>query len=188
VAATGKKARQEGWTIIFIDEAGFYLLPGVVKTYAPRGQTPHLRVPLSRDHLAAMGALTWTGEMVIRLQEQSVKGGDVVAFLRQLLQHFRGKLLIIWDGLPAHRSQPVKAFLRHEAAGRLHLERFPAYAPDLNPVEGLWQQVKYVELRNVCCLHLPHLRYVLSRAIRHLQPKTDVLLGCIRHAGLSPAL
>jgi transposase len=160
----------------------------VVKTYAPRGRTPRLQVPLTRDHLAAMGALTWTGEMVIRLQEESVKGKDVVAFLRQLLQHFSGKLLILWDGLPAHRSHLVKDFLRQEAAGRLHLERFPSYAPDLNPVEGLWQQVKQVELRNVCCLHLPHLRYLLSRAIRRLHLKTTVLLGCIRHAGLSPAL
>jgi transposase len=188
LAAAGKKARQEGWTIIFVDEAGFYLLPGVVKTYAPRGQTPQLRVPLTRDHLSAIGALSWTGEVVIRLQEGSVNGGDVVAFLRQLLHHFSGKLLVLWDGLPAHRSQTVKDFLRDEAAGRLHLERFPVYAPDLNPVEGLWRHLKHVELRNVCCLHLPHLRYLLSRAVRRLQLKTTVLLGCIRHAGLSPAL
>jgi transposase len=173
---------------VFVDEAGFYLLPGVVKTYAPRGQTPLLRVPLTRDHLSAIGALTLAGEVVIHLQETSVKGVDVVVFLRRLLQHFSGKLLVIWDGLPAHRGQAVKDFLRHEAAGRLHLERLPAYAPDLNPAEGLWQQVKYVELRNGCCQHIPHLRYTLYRAIRRVQQKGEVLLACIRHAGLAPVL
>lgn len=173
---------------MFVDESGFYLLPGVVKTYAPCGQTPLLRVPLSWDHRSLIGALTLTGEVVIQVQEQSVKSINVIAFLRQLLQHFSGKLLVIWDGLPAHRSQTVKTFLQQEAGDRLHLERLPPYAPELNPIEGVWQYLKYAELRNVCCHHLPHLRYLLSRAVRRLHKKAAVLSGCIRHAGFSPAL
>src|SRR2546427_7465887 len=46
-----KKAEQEQATIVWVDEAGFYLLPMAVRTWAPRGQTPVLRVPLTRDHL-----------------------------------------------------------------------------------------------------------------------------------------
>ena len=173
---------------MFVDESGFYRLLDVVKTYAPRGQTPLLRGPLSWDHLSLIGALTLRGEVVMQVQQHSVKSVNVIAFLRQLLGHFSGKLLLIWDGLPAHRSQAVKTFLRQEAADRLHLERLPAYAPELNPMEGVWQYLKCVELRNVCCHHLPHLCYLLSRAIRRLQQKLEVLFACIRHAGFSPAL
>jgi transposase len=185
MAGVRKKARVERWRIVFVDEAGFYLLPGLVKTYAPCGQTPVLRVPLSWDHLSVIGALTGDGQVMMQVQEHSIKSADVLAFLRRLLAHFRGKLLIIWDGLPAHRSQAVKTFLHDEAQGRLWLERLPPYAPDLNPAEGLWRYLKLVELRNFCCQHLPHLRYALSRAIRRLQAKVDVLLGCIHHAGLA---
>jgi transposase len=56
---------------------------------------------------------------------------------------------------PAIKSQTIKEFLTNGAAHRLHLERLPAYAPELNPDEGLWQQLKGVELRNVCGFHLP---------------------------------
>lgn len=58
---------------------------------------------------------------------------------------------MIWDGSPIHRSQTIKAFLAGGAAHRLHLERLPAYAPELNPDEGIWQYLKHVELRNLCC-------------------------------------
>lgn len=185
MAGARKKARLEGWTVIFIDESGFYLLPAVVKTYAPRGQTPILQVPLSWDHLSVIGALTWEGQVVMQVQQHTVKSGDIVAFLRQLLAHFSGKLLVIWDGLPAHRSQAVKTFLREEAEGRLWLDRLPPYAPDLNPAEGLWLHLKYRDLRNLCCQHLPHLRLALTRAIRRLQSNTELLLPCIRHAKLA---
>ncbi|HEV8194123.1 MAG TPA: transposase [Ktedonobacterales bacterium] len=53
-------------------------------------------------------------------------------------RNIRGKLLVIWDGSPMHRGQPVKDFLRQGAAKRLRLEQLPGYAPELNPDEGIW--------------------------------------------------
>ena len=70
------------------------------------------------------------------MQEHAFNGRDIVRFLKHLLRRITGKLLLIWDGLPAHRGQVVKQFLRQGAAKRLHLERLPGYAPDLNPDEG----------------------------------------------------
>ena len=70
------------------------------------------------------------------MQERAFKGEDIVRFLKHLLRRIKGKLLLIWDGLPAHRGQVVKQFLRQGAAKRLRLERLPGYAPDLNPDEG----------------------------------------------------
>lgn len=178
-----KEAQAAGQTIVFMDEAGFRLLPAVVRTYAPRGQTPVLDVPLSRDHLSMLGALTLNGQMLTWIQDHSVKGHDVVRFLKHLLAHIPGKLLVIWDNLPAHKGQAVKDFLRQGAARRLTLKALPSYAPELNPQEGIWRFVKYVELRNICCHHLTELRVEVRRAIERLRFKADVILGCIRQPG-----
>jgi transposase len=62
----------------------------------------------------------------------------VVAFLEHLLREVPGRMVLIWDGAPIHRSQVIQEFLANGAAPRLHLERLPAYAPELNPGEGLW--------------------------------------------------
>lgn len=109
-----------------------------MRTYAPRGQTPILRVPLTHDHLSVISAITPAGQLLMHSQDHAYKGPDVVRFLRHLLRHVAGKLLVIWDGSPIHRAQPVKDFLAQGAATRLHLERLPGYAPDLNPDEGIW--------------------------------------------------
>ena len=97
---------------MFVDEAGFYLLPMSVRTYAPRGQTPILRVPLTWDHLSVISAITPDGRLLMMIQDTAFDGTAVVRFLRHLLRHIPGKLLIIWDGLPAHRGHAVKEFLR----------------------------------------------------------------------------
>lgn len=169
---------------MFVDEAGFYLLPAIVKTYAPRGQTPILEVPLSWDHLSAICAITPQGKLYIMIQDRAFKGPDIVRFLRHLLRHVPGKLLIIWDGLPAHHGQVVKDFLRQGAARRIHLERLPGYAPDLNPVEGIFHYLKYVELGNLCCQNLLMLHDELRKAVSRLRHKTHVILACIQHVQL----
>ncbi len=85
----------EGRTIVWVDEAGFYLLPARVRTYAHRGQTPMLRVPLTRDHLSAIGALTADGRVLMHVQMEAFRGPRVVGFLRHVLRHVAGKLLVI---------------------------------------------------------------------------------------------
>jgi transposase len=81
-----------------------------------------------------------------------------------LLRKIRGKVVVIWDGSPIHKGQPIKDFLRRGAAKRLHLERLPGYAPDLNPDEGIWNYLKRVELANVCCRDLQDLHTQVIRA------------------------
>ena len=173
---------------MFVDEAGFYLLAAAVATYAPCGQTPILQVPLTWDHLSVIAAMTPEGKLYAAIQERAFKGEDIVAFLKHLLRHLPGKLLLIWDGLPAHRGQAVKDFLRAGAAQRLHLERLPGYAPDLNPAEGIWQYLKYVEMKNLCCRTLAELRDELRKAIARLRHKTEVICSCIDRIHLGQAL
>ena len=180
MARPSSKAQAEERTILFVDEAGFYLLPFVARTYAPVGQTPVLRAPLTRDHLSAISAITPDGRLFTHVQGGAFRGPAVVAFLRQLLRQIRGKLLVIWDGAPIHHSRPVKDFLAAGAAKRLHLERLPGYAPELNADEGVWNLLKRGELANRCCQDLAELRWELGLALRRLRRKPHLLVACFR--------
>ena len=155
-----------------------------MRTYAPRGQTPVLRARLTRDHLAAIGAVTPAGRFYLQLRDRPLKSPDVVRFLTHLLGHLPGPLLVIWDGASIHRGQPVRDFLAAGAAARLHLEALPGYAPDLNPLDqGVWRHLKRVELANVCCPDPRHLRREIHRAAGRLRHKRHLIRSCIRHAG-----
>jgi transposase len=158
-------------------------LPAAVRTYAPRGRTPILRVPLSRDHLSVISGISPDGELFLMAQERPLNSADVARFLRHLLQVIPDPLLVIWDGGPIHRGQPVRDLLAEVGPARLWVERLPAYAPDLNPDEGIWNYLKRVELRNTCCQSLQHLRDALREAAIRLAQKPDVIQGCIRGAG-----
>lgn len=185
MAGVEKKARTEGRSIVFVDEAGFYLLAAAVYTWAPRGQTPILKYPMW-EHLSAISAITPDGELYTRIQERAFKGEDVVRFIKHLMRQIAGKLLLIWDGLPAHRGQAVKQMLSDGAAKRLHLERLPGYAPDLNPDEGVWGYLKTVELANVCCHDLDELRHELRKAIARLRHKPNLIQSFFHQAHLDP--
>ncbi len=179
----GAQAQQQ--RIFFLDESGFCPLPRVVRTYAPMGQTPILREWWTRDHLSAMSALSPEGKLYFYSQDRAINSDDVVAFLEHLRREIPHPMVIIWDGAPIHRSHRIQEFLVNGAAQRLHLERLPAYAPDLNPGEGLWQQLKGVELRHVCCVDIPHLHGELRDAVKWVRRKPRMLQGCFQNAGLS---
>ena len=154
-----------------------------VRTWAPRGQTPVLRVPLTRDHLSAISAITMDGRLFLQVRPASYTAAGVVGFLRVLMRKIRGPILLIWDGSPIHRGQEIKAFLKRGASKRLHLEQLPGYAPDLNPDEGIWNYLKRVELGNVCRRNLDHLHQELIGARERLRHKREVIRSCARHCG-----
>lgn len=170
---------------MFIDESGFYLLPARVQSYAPRGQTPILRVFQTRDHLSVMSGITLRGDLFTMIRDEALDGIDSVHFLKHLRWQTDRKLLVIWDGSPIHRGEEVKACLADGAARHIHLERLPGYAPDLNPDEGTWRHLKRVELRNVCCLDLCHLHHELDLAILRLRRRRDLIQSFFIEAGLA---
>lgn len=182
MARVRKKAEREGRTIVWVDESGFYLLPAVVRTYAPCGKTPILRHKLGREHLSVIGGVTREGKLCLSVQERAYCSEDVVRFLRHLLRHLPGKRLVIWDGAPIHRGRAVRDFLSTEEGKRIYLG-LPGYAPELNPSEGIWGYLKRVELKNLCCNHLKELKVELRRAKERLRHRREVLLGCIRQTG-----
>lgn len=137
-------------TPVFVDEAGFYLLPSVRKTYAPQGHTPVLRAKLTRDHLSVMGGMTPAGRLYTLARQESLNGSHGVEFLVHLMRLAGERLLVIWDGSPTHRRTMVREFVE-QTRGKVRLEALPGYPPDLNPWDaGGWHHLKNVEMRNPC--------------------------------------
>jgi hypothetical protein len=90
--------------LLFIDESGFYLLPSVARTYAPVGETPILHHRLSHDHLSVIGAVGLNAKLYFQVYEEAISSAEVIRFLKHLLRHIPGKLLIVWDGAMIHRE------------------------------------------------------------------------------------
>lgn len=122
-----------------------------------------------------MSGVTLEGHLTTMTRTRAMTGLDSIRFLQHLHSYFGCKLLVIWDGAPIHRSKDVKEFLADGWTRQIHLERFPAYAPELNPDEGVWQHLKHVELRNLCCFDFNHLCVELSLAIKRVRRKPDLI-------------
>jgi transposase len=155
-----------------------------VRTYAPIGHTPILREWWTRDPLSALSAISPEGTLYFHCQDRAINAADVVALLEHLLREVSGPMVIIQDGAPMPRSQVIKEGLANGAAHRIHLERLPASAPELNPGEGLWQQRKGVELRHVCCFELAQLRTELRPAVKRVRRTPHIIQGGFRGAKL----
>lgn len=179
-----RQAHKERRTLVFIDESGFYLLPGVVKTYAPRGLTPILHEWQTRDHLSIMGALTSQGNVYTLVRQEPLNGLHTVLFLMHLLRVIGKRMLVIWDGSPIHRRREVKDFLARGAARHIHIEPLPFYAPDLNPVEWQWSYLKNVDLRNLACLTLEELHTQFHLALGRMRQRPRLLTSFFEGAGL----
>jgi transposase len=177
------RAKRERRTLVFVDEAGFYLLPGVVRTYGPRGQTPIIPEWQTRDHLSVMGGVTPAGRMYTLARQESLNGLHAIEFLGHLLRLAGDRLLVIWDGSPIHRRAAVRDFVAG-TRGRVWVEALPPYAPDLNPVEWAWQHLKHVELRNLVCLDLEELHGEFHQAVGRLRRKSHLVPSFFAGAGL----
>jgi transposase len=153
LAAGPKKAAADRAHVVLIDEAGLFLNPLVRRTWAPRGMTPVLSSwGRHRDKVSVIGAVSVSpatrrlGFYFATDSKDYFTPAKVIAFLRHLLRHLRGKVVVVWDGGTNHKGPVVRAFLKRNQ--RLWLERLPAYSPDLNPVEAVWGWLKYGQLAN----------------------------------------
>jgi transposase len=180
-----KRARRERRVLVFEDESGFYLLPGLVKTYAPEGCTPVIREKQTRDHLSVMGGMTPEGKVYTLVRQKSLNGLHSIEFLIHLGRVVGDRLLVIWDGSPIHRRVEVKDFVS-STRGKVWLETLPGYAPDLNPWdEGGWNHLKHVQMRNVVCRDLEELHEQFHLAVNRLRHRPHVVQSFFAQAGLA---
>jgi transposase len=94
------------------------------------------------------------------------------------------KATLLWDGLPAHRSRAMRTWLNRQRSW-LVVERLPAYAPELNPVEGLWSSLKAVELANLTSPTLAEVIHQAHLGIERVRRTPHLAYSFLRHAGLS---
>lgn len=191
LAGAKKNAARRGATIVFVDESGFSERPSIRRTWAPRGHTPVLTHRFrSWNNLSIIGALAYPARssrkarVLWMTHVGAVRSGEIVRFLRHLRRHVSGPVLLLWDGLHAHRSLETRAYLEAERVW-LTVHRLPAYAPELNPVEGMWAWCKGTVAANLCPESLDPLRRQLRRGRRRLGRNPDRLRGFLHKAGLS---
>jgi transposase len=190
VAGAKKNAARQGATIVFLDESGFSERPSVQRTWAPRGQTPVLKHRFGHwKHLSAIGAVAYSPRgrrtrFFLGLVPGAVRSEHIIRFLDRLHRHLPGRVIVIWDGVNPHRSVATRAFAEREKHW-LTLVRLPAYAPELNPVEGVWSWCKRTVSANFCPEGLGPVQRTLRLARRRLTRRRPLLLGFLHKSGLS---
>jgi putative transposase len=153
LAAHPKKASEANAHLVLIDETGLFLNPLVRRTWARIGQTPVLDADGGhRDKVSVIGGVSASpvagrlGFYFATAPNGFFTADRVAEFLRDLLRHLRGNVIVVWDRGGNHKGPIIRDFLRKNR--RLRLEMLPAWAPDHNPVEAVWSWLKYGELAN----------------------------------------
>lgn len=138
--------------------------------------------------ISAALAYRWDGKrarLYFQMKPDSYDGTSLIGFLKDLKKHFRRQpVLLIWDGLPAHRGREMQEFLAAQQDW-LYVARLPGYAPDLNPVEDLWGNLKGNELANQSADNLGEVGRAVEMGMARVKQNGHLLLGFLEHTGLS---
>ena len=175
-----------GAHLIFVDESGFMLTPHVRKTWAPVGHTPIIRHRFRNDRISVIAGITvscarYRLGLIGAFSVHNIRQVQVEQFLLQTLRHFRGHLIVILDNSPIHRGTLINELC--ERFSRLHLEYFPAYAPEINPQEGVWAITKG-RLANSKPDDIDDLENEVTAQLRSIARSHRILRGCIQHSEL----
>lgn len=188
-----EKSNKRNSMLIFVDEAGYSMIPTLQKQWAVRGQTPIVK---HRNRwfrkVSVIGGLTVSPDRQTLGLELDWYPGEhvdqqkVVAFLKKLTERHDGPIDIVWDNLSAHGGKHVRKLLEENEV--LHLHRLPPYAPDLNPIEGVWSLTKYHRMANHQIDDLDTLHQRALQATADVAEQPHLLRACIQHASLADAL
>jgi len=184
--ACGKDAEDRRALLVFVDEAGFQLVPNLRRTWAPRGERPIVRHRFRRDRLSVIGGLSVTPaahhlHLHYDILPKNIRQPEVCAFLRTLLRSWRGSIVVLWDRGSIHRGEIIREFLaRHP---RVRAEAFPAYAPELDPQEMAWAHTK-ARLANGAPPSRWELMAELVIALEQLRRSQAELRACLHESEL----
>jgi len=189
--APGKRtaADLDAW-IVFEDESAATLNPALRTTWAPRGHTPVLTAPTSHQKTSMAGWCCYRPGHAPRLMFSLRPNGHFAAahfpaLLRRLHRFLGARVVLVWDNLTGHvRNLAVRAFI-HENADWLTVYQLPGYAPELNPAEGLWGELKNGPLANLTARNLDEVTTAARHALRLVQHRPDLLNGFLTETGLA---
>jgi transposase len=158
------------------DEASVCLTPLLGKTWAERGKPRKVRVTGARASIAALSAISPRGRLVFRLHAKRITSVEVIDFLKQLLRHHRGRhLVVVMDQAKPHTSKLTKAFI--ESKTRLHVFYLPAYSPDWNPDEKVWNHLKNHELKAHRATNKQELYELTEKKLENMSGDRDLIQG-----------
>jgi transposase len=174
--------------MVFEDESGVSVLPSVRATWAPRGHTPVLRHRFNWQRLSIAGALAYEPDgsdahLVFQLRPGAYNDHLLIAFLTELRQLEQRPVVLIWDGLPSHRSGRMHDWLADQRHW-LTVESLPGYAHELNPVEHVWGSVKSKELANLCADTIAEVAQTAEGGLDRIGSDASLCLTFLRHTGL----
>ena len=159
----------------------------MVKTWAPRGCTPFQRHRQGRrDKISVISGISLSPKrhrlgLYYLLFFDNIAQEEVCVFLRELLRHLRGPVIVLLDNSSTHQGQPLERLLRKHP--RLSIEHFPSYAPELNPDEGIWSLAKR-KLANSRPDDVDALMEDVIRVMERLRKSPPTLRSCILQAEL----
>ena len=160
----------------------------MVRTWAPEGQTPiHRHRQGRRDRISVISGISLSPKrqhlgLYYLLFSDNIGQEEVCVFLRELLRHLRGPVIVLLDNSSTHEGEPLEKLRRKHP--RLTIEHFPPYAPQLNPDEGVWSLAKR-ELANSCPKDVEELMEDVIRSINEIRTSPEKLRGCILQPELS---
>ena len=183
------RAAARGADVVFVDEAGFRLLPTVRRSYSPRGQTPVLRVADPHARISVIGGIvvrpgTDRVGMVYGMlaDNQNYRWPAIADFVRTIRSALSRPITIIWDRIPIHDCPALDAELAKDPA--VAAELLPADAPELNPADGIWRYIKHDRIPNYAPPDLGELRRTVTAELDRLRKRPNLLRGFVRFTKL----
>ena len=189
LAKAVKKGARLRAVFCFYDESGFSERPSVRRTWGRRGETPIIRSTGSWKNISATGIVATDAAMkrvraLCTFTKGAVRKEDTVRALKHLVRHIKGPIALLWDGLAQHRAKIVRKFLELRKDRFIIVERFPAYAPELNPQEYVWAASKTKDMANFCPEEADDLSRHAKKSIKRIQNSPHILRGALKKSSL----
>jgi transposase len=162
--------------LYFEDETNISLTALLGKTWSPRGKKPIQRVTGKRGGVSAISALSKKGDFLFTLHEKRISSEEIIHFLKQLLKHHKRRhVVVVMDKARPHTSKKTKAFMASQK--RLHEFYLPAYSPDWNPDEQVWNHLKNHELKGHHAKSKEEIKLLAKKKLSKLSKDSQKLRG-----------
>jgi transposase len=175
-----RRAKRLGAEIFFGDEAGIRSDGHAGTTWGLRGLTPVIQTTGARFGINVISAISSRGHLRFMIVEGNVNACTFVDFLKRLIAGMKHPVFLVVDGHPAHRARKVREFVA-SSEGMLELYTLPAYSPELNPDELVWNNLKNHSVGKVTAQSKSDLRRIATSALRSLQKRPETIQGFFKH-------
>jgi transposase len=171
-----KRAKKLKATIYFEDESGIRSDFHAGTTWAPKGQTPTIKVTGARFSTNMIAAVSTRGNLRFMVHQGSITANVMCDFLKRLMHNAQNPIFLIWDGHPTHKSKKVRECIE-SFEGNLEVYLLPSYSPELNPTEQVWRSVKNHTVGRKSVFGPDQLKSAVIGCLRRLQKISKIVLS-----------